>query len=113
MKKYLNSLSQSLKLAAQEADVSVPPITHIQEDAAFSQIEADGKTYHYPHLVHFNIECWNTFKFSLRVKDGKFIPEGTNLDGKGYTEKLLVKMSIDDKVAQKKFIESRNLRGGK
>jgi antirestriction protein/predicted RNA binding protein with dsRBD fold (UPF0201 family) len=50
-------------------------------EEAHSQKEEDGKTYHYPELIHFNIESWDTIKLSM-TGDGRIFKEGQTISDK-------------------------------
>lgn len=50
---------------------------------AETKLESDGKTYRYPETLEVKIENWHNHFYSFRTKDGRWIPEGRNLTGKG------------------------------
>jgi hypothetical protein len=70
-------------------------IAHLDYQSAFSQQEDDGKTYNYPESMFFNINSRNTFKVELRA-DGKFINEGTDVNGPGISQEDLIQEVVED-----------------
>ena len=43
----------------------------------------DGETYHYPETIEIKIENRSNYFFSYRLKDGRFVREGSSLNGVG------------------------------
>jgi hypothetical protein len=89
MDKRIKALEAGLKIACE--GLTVPPITHVADDD-------DGE------FIHFNVEAWSTWKYSLRKSDGMFIREGTALDGKGISETLLVSRIVDEQARHHAFV---------
>ncbi len=62
---------------------------------AFTQDE-DGKTVQYPETIEVKIENWSNHFYSVRVSDGRWIPEGSNLDGRGLTSAQVYRRMLNE-----------------
>jgi hypothetical protein len=54
----------------------------------------DGETYHYPEVIEVKFESWSNHWFSYRVRDGRWVPEGCNLNGEGLSTYRLMRRLI-------------------
>lgn len=84
-------------------------VAHLEYSKPFSTIE-NGKKYNYPEMMHFNINSWNTMKLSM-LADGKIIPEGSDLSGKGVSKQKVIDdvlQDVQDWVAHVERITSKD-----
>jgi hypothetical protein len=58
---------------------------YIQDYSAAEKRNEDGKIYEYPATIEVKFENQSNHFYSFRLKDGMFIREGSNLNGKGLT----------------------------
>lgn len=94
---------EALEGACKAAGIPSVPITHVQEEFGQLNVVEEGGTFDYPHVIHFNAEAWSTFKYSLRLVDGRFIREGTSLSGEGITQAELIQRIVESKQAHVEF----------
>jgi hypothetical protein len=97
MSKRLREHARRLKMSY---DCSVVLLGHSKAE---TRIE-DGKPYHYPETIDFNVENWSTFKGSYRVSDGRIIREGADLNGAGMSVAQLYKRMLSQLKAHAEVI---------
>ncbi|HNA61476.1 MAG TPA: hypothetical protein PKW79_00160 [Rhabdochlamydiaceae bacterium] len=66
----------------------------------------NGKTYHYPEVINVKFENWSNWFFSYRLKDGRWIPEGSDLNGKGLSTFKLMRNMIREMRAYAEWASS-------
>lgn len=79
-------------------------ITGYQE--ASTKIE-NGTTYHYPETIEVKFENWSNWFFSFRLQDGRWIPEGSDLNGKGLSTFKLMRNMIREMKAYAEAIKPK------
>jgi hypothetical protein len=86
-------LQNLIKDECTKLGLEVPNITFIENDGEF---------------IHFNIEAWDTFKYSRRGTDGRYIREGTDLNGIGISENCLIDKVVINQTRRKSYLEAYN-----
>lgn len=73
---------------------------------AHSIKESNGKVYHYPETITVSFSAYSKHCFSYRVKDGRWIPEGSSLNrSKGLKRFQVMRIISDDLKDWKRVID--------
>lgn len=96
----VKQLEADLHKAMHEQGVQTPsgndvPFKIFDYSEAEDRKEKGGKVFHYPEMIGFNVESWETMKFDM-TGDGKIIREGTPLNGAGIPREELIKQVIQN-----------------
>jgi hypothetical protein len=100
LKGIILQLQKDLEKALKEKGVRKPNGSTLVNFKLFDYEPAEDrkegdKTYHYPEMMGFNIESWNTFKLTMRG-DGMIVDEGKDLNGPGIPQQKIIEEVVED-----------------
>lgn len=98
--KMIMQMQKDLEKTLKEKGVRKPNGSTLVNFKVFKYEPADdrveeGKTYHYPEMMGFNIESRNTYKLTMRG-DGMIVDEGKDLNGPGIPPKQIIDEVVEE-----------------
>jgi hypothetical protein len=101
LKQMVLQFQKDLEKTLKERNVRKPngstlmEVAHLQYEPEETR-EENGKTYHYPEVMFFNVNSHNTFKLTMRA-DGKFLVGGEiSFDDPGVTKEEVINDIVED-----------------
>ena len=94
------------KAAARKQGFDNIEATVIEYSVGRKTIE-NGVPYTYPDTLEVKFENWENHFFSYRLQDGRFIPEGCDLSGKGLTLAQVYRKQLKELREFRRYLDNK------